>query len=294
MVTLRGMTLVMFASMLSGFPAIAATESVRVTKAMSDDAIITRRNGESYLIEKGVGCLSLWRCEGKTVLIVSPGIFLGVGSKLLIPEVEQECRIWNSELLSGSSVPPGTLVPPMRPVAPATPKQHRSPESNVVILQKALRLAGYNPGPADGAMGERSLSALKKYSSSKGYRLTKEGLRQTLMALALDVVTKNPNSGEALQVSLGLIEVISEAAARSGAAAASKTPSRSECADGHWIASVSSGGEIVKLEDGSVWEISVIHRIETTLWLVTEEITICGGRLINTDTGDAVDATPIK
>lgn len=33
----------------------------------------------SYLlIEKGVGCLSLWRYEGKIVLITSSGIFLGV------------------------------------------------------------------------------------------------------------------------------------------------------------------------------------------------------------------------
>ena len=66
------------------------------------------------------------------------------------------------------------------------------------------------------------------------------------------------------------------------------------CEDGHWVQSVSSGGEIVKLEDGSIWEISAIDRIDTTLWLVTEEITVCGDRLINTDTGDAVDAARLK
>lgn len=33
----------------------------------------------SYLlIEKGVGCLSLWGYEGKIVLVTSSGIFLGV------------------------------------------------------------------------------------------------------------------------------------------------------------------------------------------------------------------------
>jgi hypothetical protein len=63
-----------------------------------------RSNGNVYLINKGVGCLSLWRYEGKRVLIDSPGLFLGVGSKLLIPDANQECRIWNSTLVdSGRS-----------------------------------------------------------------------------------------------------------------------------------------------------------------------------------------------
>ncbi|MFN2397806.1 MAG: hypothetical protein ABR543_04070 [Gemmatimonadaceae bacterium] len=64
MATLRTLALVAVATMLAVDPVIAATETVRVTKATDGKAIITRRNGESYLIEKGVGCLSLWRYEG--------------------------------------------------------------------------------------------------------------------------------------------------------------------------------------------------------------------------------------
>ena len=39
----------------------------------------------------------------------------------------------------------------------------------------------------------------------------------------------------------------------------------SSCEDGYWIKSVTQGGEIVILEDGSVWEISSIDRIYNSL-----------------------------
>lgn len=74
-------------------------ESVAVQKVAADAAVIVRRNGDAYLIDKGVGCLSLSRFEGKVVVISSPGIFLGVGSKLILPDMDQECRIENSKLV---------------------------------------------------------------------------------------------------------------------------------------------------------------------------------------------------
>jgi hypothetical protein len=177
---------------LAPIPVMAATEPVLVTKAMDDKAIITRRNGESYLIETGVGCLSLWRYEGKTVLIVSPGLFLGVGSKLLIPELDQECRIWDSELLSSSYVPPPSMPRPVSPPALAVRTRPKSADSSAVAtIQKGLRLVGYDPGPADGVLGARTVSALEKYSNAKGFPVTEDGLRKTLMALAL-VVSRFP------------------------------------------------------------------------------------------------------
>jgi hypothetical protein len=95
---------------------LAAAEFVFIQKVMDDKAIVVRSNGTTYLIEKGVGCLSLWRYEGKRVLIDSPGLFLGVGSRLLIPEIDQSCRIWNAEEISSISPrptqPPQSLNPP--------------------------------------------------------------------------------------------------------------------------------------------------------------------------------------
>lgn len=43
---------------------------------------------------------------------------------------------------------------------------------------------------------------------------------------------------------------------------------------GHWIDEVTSGGAIVTLEDGSMWEISSIDRIDTSLWLPVTDITV--------------------
>jgi len=68
---------------------------VNKTGATEDRAIIMRASGETYLIEKGSGCYSLWRYRGSLVVIASPGPFLGLGSKLVLPETNQRCNIWN-------------------------------------------------------------------------------------------------------------------------------------------------------------------------------------------------------
>lgn len=68
----------------------------------------------------------------------------------------------------------------------------------------------------------------------------------------------------------------------------------SACEDGHWIQSVSSDGTIIKLEDGSVWEVDSVDAITSMLWLPTTEIVACDNKLINTDDGEKVDATRLK
>ncbi len=74
-------------------------EAVALLKVMDSNcrAIIQRRNGEMYLIEYGVGVISIWRYEGKAVLINSPGLFCGVGSSIILPDADQKARIWNAE-----------------------------------------------------------------------------------------------------------------------------------------------------------------------------------------------------
>lgn len=66
------------------------------------------------------------------------------------------------------------------------------------------------------------------------------------------------------------------------------------CESGHWIKSKSSDGSVVVLEDNSVWEIDVVDRIDSTLWLSSESITVCINELINSDTGDKVGATQLS
>jgi hypothetical protein len=67
-----------------------------------------------------------------------------------------------------------------------------------------------------------------------------------------------------------------------------------DCESGHWIESVTDDGEIVKLEDGSLWEVSAGDTVDSALWLPATEIVACGDRLINTEDNEKVDATRIR
>lgn len=69
-----------------------------------DEAIIQRRSGEFYFVEKSFGCYSLWRYEGKEVLVLSPGLFLGLGSTIILANEAQECRVLRSELITSANL----------------------------------------------------------------------------------------------------------------------------------------------------------------------------------------------
>jgi len=66
------------------------------------------------------------------------------------------------------------------------------------------------------------------------------------------------------------------------------------CESGHWIQEVSGNGSVVILEDGSVWKISSIDTITSTLWLPTTEITSCDDKLINMDDNEIVEAIKLR
>jgi hypothetical protein len=64
--------------------------------------------------------------------------------------------------------------------------------------------------------------------------------------------------------------------------------------DGHWIKSKSDDGDIITLEDGSIWQVDLLDRIEAKLWLPLTDITVIesaiGYLLINTDDGEQAHA----
>jgi uncharacterized protein YecT (DUF1311 family) len=68
----------------------------------------------------------------------------------------------------------------------------------------------------------------------------------------------------------------------------------SSCDSGHWVDAVLDDGHLVKLEDGSLWEIDAVDQIDTALWLPTSEITVCAGKLINTDDNETAGAVQIN
>ena len=70
--------------------------------------------------------------------------------------------------------------------------------------------------------------------------------------------------------------------------------SSSGCESGHWVDSVSNDGQIVKLEDGSIWEVDAVDAIDSSLWLPTTDIVACDDKLINTEDNETVSATRIR
>lgn len=68
----------------------------------------------------------------------------------------------------------------------------------------------------------------------------------------------------------------------------------SGCESDHWVQHVSSDGQIVILEDGSVWRVNPVDAIDSMLWLPTTSIVTCDDKLINSDDGEVVSAIRIR
>jgi uncharacterized protein len=71
-------------------------------------------------------------------------------------------------------------------------------------------------------------------------------------------------------------------------------PRRGDCETGHCVKSVSDDGGIVALEDGSVWRISDVDAVDTFTWLPTDDVIVCDGKLVNTDSSETVEASRLK
>lgn len=68
----------------------------------------------------------------------------------------------------------------------------------------------------------------------------------------------------------------------------------SDCETGHWIESVMSDGEIIKLEDGSLWQVDAGDTVDSMLWLPISDVTVCGDKMINTDDNENVGVTRLR
>jgi hypothetical protein len=138
----------------------------------------------------------------------------------------------------------------------------------------------------DGIQSDKTKEAFALYQASKNHPQTEAGLRLSLLSLAIDVLNKEPPPPDALPVANGLYQA-------SKGSSANRSPS-SACIEGHWISSVMGDGKLIKLEDGSIWEVDSVDTVDSMLWLPTEEILICGERLIKTDDGEKVRAKRLK
>ena len=65
------------------------------------------------------------------------------------------------------------------------------------------------------------------------------------------------------------------------------------CESGHWITSVEADGQIIKLEDGSLWNVDGVDTATTSIWLPVSNVVICGSKMINVDDNESAEVTPM-
>jgi hypothetical protein len=66
------------------------------------------------------------------------------------------------------------------------------------------------------------------------------------------------------------------------------------CEDGHWIEEVLADGQILKLEDGSLWKVDPSDAITSLLWLPVSDVVVCDDKIVNVDDGEAVQVSRIR
>jgi len=267
---MKNIIIILFAILFHATVAYGGAEYVTVVKILGNDdkGIIERLNGERWLIEKGVGALSFWRFEGKKVIIYSPGIFCGVGSKVILPELDQEARIWNAEKIEGSS---------------SSNSSPESSDSEIAIL--ALILLGYYDATSTEKSKSDVVIALKTFQEQTDLPQTGKISSDVQIALAKAVAAKKPQTMESLDLASSLLT--------SGLRLKSDITSPSTGKE-TFIVSVSSDCSIVKLGDGSIYEVDVIGQIKTMLWLPAQKVLRQKDGLLHLGKGQKVQATLLK
>jgi hypothetical protein len=65
------------------------------------------------------------------------------------------------------------------------------------------------------------------------------------------------------------------------------------CEDGHWIDEVLADGQILKLEDGSLWKVGAVDAVTSSIWLPVSNVIVCDDKIANVDDGETVHARRI-
>ena len=168
--------LILFLALISS-SAFAAAESVLLVKVLQDDdkLIIQRRNGDRWMITKGIGALSVYRYEGRMVIINSPVLFCGIGSTLVLVDEGQEAKIWDAEEIgSGGGLPSVPL--------PSVPL----PSSAADRVAAALTLFGLHQP------GGNPLAALNKYQALRKLPVESKFTPTLFFAMAKDLLALQP------------------------------------------------------------------------------------------------------
>jgi len=97
--------LFLLAFSLSALPLTYAddVERIYIEDLLDDDrAIISDKYGDKYMIEYGIGCLSIWRYEDDYVYIEKGSFIDGIGDTIYLPDEDGDCRVWDAEEIDNS------------------------------------------------------------------------------------------------------------------------------------------------------------------------------------------------
>lgn len=225
--------------------AFAGAESVLLVKVLHDDdkLIIQRRNGEKWMITKGAGAPSVFRHEGKLIVINSPGSFCGTGSSLVLVNDGQEARIWDAESLGSG----GGIV-----TAPAESPPMTAGEK---VTAAMVLIGAHDPG-------SNVMTSFNRYQWSKNVTVEPRFTPKLYLALISDLKTKvKPTPRVQELIDLLVVE------ANAGTKDAKFTTTRVAVAPSAGIIESTIDGEfkgwegetIIKLMNGQLWQQTEYH-----------------------------------
>ena len=258
-------------------PASARVEQVMVVQAGLDDAVVELASGEQVWLDLHQDCLTLRGRVGWTVLLWSPDPSISTQSRLLVPEQDATCPIWQVDTL-------GQAKPSKRP-APGVPTD------GLRAMRQSLELLGYDCGPpAEAGWIPETAQAFLRFREGKRLEASPQGLRRAVTSLALDVMRGRQATG----TSQRLARIISDQLdplvsylSRPGSAGA-------RCGPPTWVRDVAEDGALVTLADGTRWQPAAEQRALVARWQDGDDLVACSGRLVTTRTGEMARATKLE
>lgn len=161
------------------------------------------------------------------------------------------------------------------------------PDLAAEMMVEDIRIRGWehdNPDIREGLPKQATESAVQKRAQN---HLATNSAAQPPQQSAVNAI--NPAKDSSVAVQPGVRPLSSRTIAL--------THSYSNVGNATWITEVMAGGEVIKLQDGSLWQVAPMDRIDSSLWLPTTNITVIQGddpsypyKLINTEDSETVEA----
>ena len=257
-------------------PANALVREVLITHAGTDDVVADLVSGERLWLDLRQDCFALRGRVGYTVLLWSPTPVINAQSRLLVPEQDATCPVWQVDTLAQEKP---AKAPPVLPL------------EGLRAMRRSLELLGYDCGPpAQEGWTPEAGQAFLRFREGKRLEISPQGLRRAVTALALDVMRGRQATG----TSQRLARVISDQLDPLVSYLSSPGSAGARCGPPTWIREVARDGALVTLGDGTDWQPVAEQRAMVSRWQDFDDLVVCSSRLVNARTGEMARATRLE